>query len=307
MVSSTGISGQRQALQRVSRRLARRLAIVGGMILSVLPIVGRPPSAAAEDGIYVIKIDGSGERKVTSVEGIEYHASPRWSHDGKRLVFETRDDNGVTKSCVVNLDGTGLMELGEMGAPDWSPDDKQVVFHYDGGNMQEGAWVQNMDGGGLDFLVAGTWPRWSPDGSKIAYCDGGNLAVRDLVQGDDHLLTEESPAQRPGSFEWSRDGKRLAYFTRTIPNGPRELFIVGADRTNKGVPPRFSQQGTRIGGHVTWALGDKQLIFTIESFIHVLDAEGDAGPKLLPGQSDKSRDPACSPDGQWISFARRPD
>ena len=281
--------------------------MAGRILLVSAAVFGRPQLTTAEDGIYVIKIDGSGERKVTSVEGIEYHASPRWSHDGKQLLFEARDDNGVTKGYVVNLHGTGLKELGEMGAPDWSPDDKQVVFHYEGSNMQEGVWVQNIDGGGLDFLGAGAWPRWSPDGSKIAYCDGVNLTVRDLVQGEEHVLTEESPAQRPGSFEWSRDGKRLAYFTRSIANGPRELFIVGADRTNKGIPPRFAQQGTRVGGHVTWTLSDKQLIFTIESFIHVLDVDGDAGPKLLPGQSDKSRDPACSPDGQWIVFARRPN
>jgi Tol biopolymer transport system component len=263
--------------------------------------------AAAEDGIYVMRIDGSEERKVVSVDGIEHHTSPRWSHDGRRLVFETIDDNGVEKSFVVNLDGTELKELGEMGSPDWSPDDKQVVFHYDGDNMQQGAWVQNIDGGGLNWLVAGAYPRWSPDGGKIAFCDDVALKVLDLMDEKERLLTEDPFAQRPGCFEWSRDGKRLAFFTRTVAGGPRDLYVIGTEAASRGLKPRYTRQGLKVGGHVTWSADDKQLFFTIDSFIHVLSVEGTDEPVLVGGQPEKSRDPACSPDGKWLAFARRPD
>jgi Tol biopolymer transport system component len=263
--------------------------------------------AVAEDGIFVMKIDGSEERKVASVDGIEHHTSPRWSHDGRRLAFETLDDNGVEKSFIVNLDGTGLKEIGEMGSPDWSPDDKQIVFHYSGANMQHGSWVRNVDGEGLNWLGSGAYPRWSPDGGKIAYCDDVALRVLDLVQENELLLTEDPFAQRPGCFEWSRDGKRLAFFTRTVPGGPRNLYVISAEAPNKGLEPRFSRQGFKVGGHVTWSADDKQLFFTIESYIHVLTVDGKSQPVRVGGQPDKSRDPACSPDGKSLAFARRPD
>jgi Tol biopolymer transport system component len=262
--------------------------------------------ASAEDGIFVMKTDGSEERKVVSVDGVEHH-TPRWSHDGRRLVFETLDDDGIEKSFVVNLDGTELRELGEMSAPDWSPDDKQVVFYYSGDHMQHGAWVQNVDGEGLNWLSAGAYPRWSPDGGRIAYCDGMALKVLDLLEGQERLLTEDPFAQRPGCFEWSRDGKRLAFFTRTVAGGPRDLYIIGTDAPNKNLKPRFTRQGARVGGHVTWSADDEQLFFTIDSYIHVLSVEGTAEPVQVGGQPEKSRDPACSPDGKWLAFARRPD
>lgn len=304
-VTSTG--ERASTIHQRTNRIAGRFLVAIVAFFAFFPVFCCTPPAVAEDGIFVMKTDGSEERKVISVEGIEHHTSPRWSHDGRRLVFETIDDDGTEKSYAINLDGTDLKELGEMGSPDWSPDDKQIVFHYSGDNMQQGAWVQNVDGDGLNWLVAGAYPRWSPDGGRIAFCDDVALKVLDLVDEKEQLLTEDPFAQRPGCFEWSRDGKRLAFFTRTVAGGPRDLFIIDTDTASKGLKPRYSRQGGRVGGHVTWSADDKQLFFTIDSFIHVLPVEGTAEPVQVGGQPEKSRDPACSPDGKWLAFARRPD
>src|SRR5258708_6892064 len=73
-------------------------------------------------GIFVMKIDGSEERKIVEVAGFARHASPRWSHDGRQLAFEASEGpNDAANFYIVNLDGTQLQELAEYASPDWSP------------------------------------------------------------------------------------------------------------------------------------------------------------------------------------------
>src|SRR5262245_44675852 len=95
--------------------------------------------AADDSGIFVMKIDGTEERKVAEVVGFSRHMSPRWSHDGSRLAFEAYEGpDSSRKFFVVNVDGTNLQEVGEHGSPDWSPDDQQLVFHHLGGTLRAG-------------------------------------------------------------------------------------------------------------------------------------------------------------------------
>lgn len=275
-------------------------------LVALLAACAASPRCAADDeiGIFVMKIDGSGVRKVVAVNGYDHHTSPRWSHDGTRLAFDATDTaGGRQKFFTVNLDGTDLVERGEHSSPDWSPDDKQLVYFSDGG-VQPGAWVQNVDGTGRTWIADGAWPRWSPDGSQLAVAHDDAISIVDLATGQGRQLSPHLFPQRPGSFGWSRDGKRIAFFVRSVAGGPRELYIAKTDDPNQELKPRYARMGM-VGGHVSWTPDDKQLIFTIDSFIHVMNVAGTEEPRRLPGQVDHNRDPACSPDGQWIAFARR--
>jgi Tol biopolymer transport system component len=290
-----------------TRRVGRARRLGGALAWMAAVVAVAPKLSADETGIYVIRVDGGEERKVVAVDTMASHGTPRWSHDGKRLVFDAFNDEAGNRKLffVVNIDGTGLRKLGEHGVADWSPDDKQLVYRNFDAAGQEFVWVVNVDGQGREQLVAGSWPRWSPDGSKIAFCQSQTIKLLDLAGGDEQLLVDETFVQTPGAFEWSRDGKRLAFVAQRQGVLARELFVVGTASTSPVDRPRLAREGN-FGSHVSWSADDKQLAITIDSFIYLVDVEGQADPKKLAGQRDRSRDPAWSPDVKWIAFARRP-
>jgi len=128
-----------------------------------------------------------------------------------------------------------------------------------------------------------------------------------------HLDASMGCAGEPAALDDATTAKRAARLARAAETaakaagGEAPLYIIGTEATSKGLKPRYTRQGLKVGGHVTWSADDKQLFFTIDSFIHVLSVDGTDEPKLVGGQPEKSRDPACSPDGKWLAFARRPD
>ncbi|MDP7364286.1 MAG: hypothetical protein QF768_16990 [Candidatus Latescibacteria bacterium] len=80
--------------------------------------------------IYIYNLETEVERRVSaSLRARDPHVSP----DGKRIVF-TRNRDGSTNLCLINRDGTGLVQLtdyedGEqVYSPRWSPDGERLLF-----------------------------------------------------------------------------------------------------------------------------------------------------------------------------------
>jgi Tol biopolymer transport system component len=114
---------------------------------------------------------------------------PRWSPDGKRLVFwrDRSSTDGSVKTAVftVKADGSGLRRLTpwsmKAADPDWSPDgslilfDTHPLFEFSQGAESE-LYTMRPDGSGMHALTAfgadgprSTQPRWTPDGNAILY------------------------------------------------------------------------------------------------------------------------------------------
>jgi Tol biopolymer transport system component len=131
------------------------------------------PDAAS--AIFVVGINGRGVRQLTpySLDAVY----PRWSPDGRRIVFSSnRDTNfSLQQIWVVNADGSGLTQLTHEPQdnpsllPDWSPDGSQIVF---AAFLSRGFFTQlrvmNADGSdehviwqGADFTYD-LRPDWGP-------------------------------------------------------------------------------------------------------------------------------------------------
>jgi WD40 repeat protein len=278
-------------------RLAMHLALASGIALLLVP---RLPAADIPTAIFVMKTDGSQVRKVAQVVGYKKHGSPQWSHDGKRLAFDAYEGpDDAKKFFAVQLDGSGLRELGENAMPNWSPDDKQLAYQRYDARGQRGIWVQNDDGRGRNWLADGYSPRWSPDGSQIAFGKAdGNLHVLDLVEGGERAVLDTPLDNVSGGFSWSPDGKRLAFMGDR--NNQRSLMIVAAEGAGQGLSQRLSGD---LSGTVAWSPDGKQLAFALDQKIQLADVEGDKPPVAIPGQQESNREPAWSPDGKWIAFS----
>ncbi len=96
------------------------------------------------------------------------------SPDGNKVTFEIIGGD----MYVMNIDGTGLKDLGKGNRPKWSPDNQHIVYMItedDGYQMlSSDIYTINIDGTNKINLTntddkLEMDPDWSPDGNKIAY------------------------------------------------------------------------------------------------------------------------------------------
>ena len=157
-----------------------------GRSLAVI-VEGGPFDPATETldsfAVGVIDIATNTTTIVVSQPGLDGQLHfPRWSPDGRHLVFWNETD--TPSVWIVDSDGTGLHQLFPpdllAGDPDWSPDGARIVvstrplLHFDDGPSD--LYTIAPDGSDLTRLtdseasgVRYTQPRWTPDGTAIVY------------------------------------------------------------------------------------------------------------------------------------------
>ena len=189
--------------------------------------------------LWIQNLDGG--RTVLPVPS-SYVASPAFSPNGERIVFSTREVNGVDAGIYISdLDGGQLKNLSNHSAidssPTWSPTGRQIAFISDRSGPPQ-LWVMDADGSNLQQLVREGGhcdsPDWSPDGRFITYSwqPSGQwshqIYVIEVATGRIFQLTSgRGSSENP---HWSPDGRHIAFqSTRT---GSKQIFIMNADGKN---------------------------------------------------------------------------
>jgi TolB protein len=173
---------------------------------------------SGKNDLWKMDIDGSSPLQLTKSGGSGY---PQWSMDGQWIVYEALEGSAATLRKISKDGGSSVLVI-EMNArmPAISPDGKLVAFYQDlfGPTPARIATVP-LAGGPSAVLLKGL-PfakllqfHWSPDGRFLAFVDdkGGfsDIWIVPITGGSARKMTDFRTALI-FTFDWSRDGKRLA-------------------------------------------------------------------------------------------------
>jgi len=171
-----------------------------------------------ERALWRSKLDGSERLQLTN-PGTMWAGLPRWSPDGKQIVFMGRTWKSDWRAYLISADGGTPQDLVPEAVagfdPNWSADGKSIVLSLQNlGRISQGITIldlatkQQRDVPGAEHLFS---PRWSPDGKFIAAIstDSEKLMVFEFATGK---WTEV--AQVPiGYPSWSHDSRYLYFDT----------------------------------------------------------------------------------------------
>ncbi|MGD8441045.1 MAG: S9 family peptidase [Holophagae bacterium] len=219
--------------------------------------------------IFVLPADGGTPRQITS--GDFNHRDPRWTPDGRALVFSAnRHDNWEleprnTEIYEVDLETREITALTDREGPDdspvVSPDGATIAYvgyddRYQGYQVTH-LYLMNRDGSG-SRVVTGDFDRdvehiaWSDDGSGLffQYDDEGNTKIAQVAL-DGEIVTLASDVGglslgRPyaaGAFSLANTG-RLA-FTQSTPAHPADVAVARPGEQ----PVRLTRLNDDLFGH----------------------------------------------------------
>jgi Tol biopolymer transport system component len=230
--SSVASDTARRGLPLAPARWARFTATEGTWIsLDVSPDGQRIVFDLVGD-LYTMPITGGRATRLTS--GMAHDMQPRFSPDGRRIVFVS-DESGDENLHLINSDGTDAHQLttgDEMVyfSPDWTPDGEYVVVSRGGIFSNDRLWMVHANGGrGLPLgdSPGGTrtlGPSMTPDGRYVWFAQRQGawqynailpqyqIGVYDRNTGSRTVMSGRyGSAFRPAV---SPDGRWVAYGTR---------------------------------------------------------------------------------------------
>jgi len=206
----------------------------------------------ADTQLFSARPDGTGERRLTHVDGSAMH--PDWSTDGKRIVFHIEHKNAKPEPycsiVVMNADGSALTDLesrqhGCDGWPSFSADGERIVFvNYD--DAKDIEVPATMDLAGRDRRdikmpreMGVGHPMTSPDGKWITFVemteDGAGNSLFAMRPDGSQLRRLTPPSWGiADKYDWSADGKLIVLTTHAhfvVPGESANVVTIRPDGT----------------------------------------------------------------------------
>lgn len=208
------------------------------------------------------KIDGSERLQLTSSS---YAMMPRWSPDGKRIVFYNMPEGKPSRIYEVSAQGGSRRPLmpedsSQQVDPGWSPDGNKIVFSGSGGDSASTIRILDLTTQRVSTLAGSQGlfsPRWSPDGRYMVALAADTNSLH-LFDFQTEKWTELAKGTSPGFPNWSKDGQFIYVFDE---NGAGVNRVRISDRTIERVADlkSFVQTGL-VGRSLALAPDDSLLL-----------------------------------------------
>ena len=283
--------------------------------------------------IYVMEDDGTGVTPPLTTA--TYLTSPRWSPDGKQIVFSKQmhpKDWMRLNIVVINADGTNVRPLTQNGFndhPSFSPDGKSILFKWSeriDDKLQRCVCIIDLETGKIKEIseLGVNFPDMSPDGKHIVFASipilgktGSNLF---LMGADGHNPRELLPPPPKGELlinrtyaRWSPNGKQILYYQSENKYDAAKGFIPHAHRyfiyhltTGQLRPLRIPKTYRSSGGD--WMDDGKSIVFSAVEVKLKEPVDGVLHPyhlykyQIATGEITRlTAQPLVNPSLDWIS------
>ena len=204
-------------------------------------------------GIYTIRQDGTGQKRIYTAPHDDAPLTPAWSPNGKQIAYVPGAPLGGL--WVMNANGTSRHRIargnGDPLFPSWSPDGTKIVFAdlTNKRSQLHDIYVVRTNGTGLRRLTVApvdeTNPVWSPDDSAIVYRRGFSLWQMRTDGTKQRLLLANAI-----SPSWSPGATHIAFIRGGDP------WIVG--RNGKGAKRVVHETAQQIS--VAWSPDGRRLV-----------------------------------------------
>jgi Tol biopolymer transport system component len=199
-------------------------------------VFARAPNSTLPSALWTMYADGSGQRQLTFPPAGTWDIEPRWSHDGKTIVFQR-----FYEIWLVDTDGTNPRVLPASQVknppalhhmPSWHPNGTEIAFCRESGGLSGIAVAQVNGAPGQFEMLTG-----NPVLVAFSRNDGNTVRIWTIDASGD--VNSEKAVSNPNVSSidqapcWSPDGTQLA-FTRWggYPyNGA--VWIMNADGSNE--------------------------------------------------------------------------
>lgn len=149
--------------------------------------------------------DGSGVVNLTNTD--DEDAFPKWSPDGRHILFASREDPDEQFDLyVMRADGSDVRQLTTSGSNipgGWSPNGRRILFQHD-----NQVFVMEADGSGKTRLAAGPAPRWSFNGRHISYSRHNRPWIMDADGSNPRRIPTSFSGRTLYVVDWSHPGGR---------------------------------------------------------------------------------------------------